>query len=284
MNCSLLSMRPAFSPVFMTPRMSTLSDFHNVATDAAHRRRGRAVRFALLLPVCFIAVASTPAFSGGQGTSGALISRDQLNAAATQAEQSQNGIEAAAIRQRLREGDFQTGDRILLTVFSDAAHTDTLVVRDGRIIDLPWKVALPLTGVLRSEVKDRVTAEVLKYVKADKVDVTPLTRIAILGEVARPGYFAIRSDIPITDAIMQAGGPTASADLERSVVRRASHEYRSADQTRQAVAKGLTIDQFGLNAGDELIVGRQHQLFNPASSAVLGMIASLSAIFFAVHH
>jgi protein involved in polysaccharide export with SLBB domain len=277
-------MRPAFSPVFMLPRMSTLPVFHNVAADAAHRRRGRVVPFAILLPACFIALASTPAISGGQGTSGALISREQLTVAAMQAEQSQNALEASAIRQRLRDGDFQTGDRILLTVFSDAAHTDTLVVRDGRIIDLPWKVALPLTGVLRSEVKDRVTAEVLKYVKADKVDVTPLTRIAVLGEVARPGYFAIRSDVPITDAIMQAGGPTASADLERSVVRRASREYRSADETRLAVAKGLTIDQFGLNAGDELVVGRQRQFFNPAASAVLGTMASLSAIFFAVHH
>jgi protein involved in polysaccharide export with SLBB domain len=264
--------------------MLILPDIHNFAADTAHQRRGRVIRLAILLPACFIVVASTPAISGGQGTSGALISRDQLTAAATQAEQSNKAVEAAAIRQRLRDGDFQTGDRILLTVFSDAAHTDTLVVRDGRIIDLPGKVVLPLTGVLRSELKDRVTAEVLKYVKADQVDVTPLTRIAVLGEVARPGYFAIRSDVPITDAIMQAGGPTSSADIERSVVRRASREYRSADETRQAVAKGLTLDQFGLSAGDELVVGRQRQVFNPAASAVLGTIASLSAIFFAVHH
>lgn len=260
-----------------------MSDFHSFAAAAEHQRRGRVIRLALLLPACFFAVASTPAISGGQGTSGALISRDQLTAAALQADQSKNTVAAMAIRQRLRDGDFQTGDRILLTVFSDAAHTDTLIVRDGRMLDLPWKVALPLTGVLRSELRDRVTAEVLKYVKADKIDVTPLTRIAVLGEVARPGYFAVRSDIPITDAIMQAGGPTASADLERSVVRRASREYRSADETRQAVARGLTIDEFGLNAGDELVVGRQRQLFNPAASAVLGTIASLSAIFFAVH-
>jgi len=50
------------------------------------------------------------------------------------------------------------------------------------------------------------------------------------------------------------------------------------------VARGLTLDQFGLSAGDELVVGRQRQVFNPAASAVLGTIASLSAIFFAVHH
>jgi len=261
-----------------------LTNFHSIASGAPHGRHGRVIRFSMLLTAYLAAVASIPGISGGQGITGALTSRDQLTAAATQAEQSQDGLRAAAIRQRLRDGDFQVGDRILLTVFSDAAHTDTLVVRDGRIIDLPGKVTLPLTGVLRSELKGLVTAEVLKYVKADQVDVTPLTRIAVLGEVARPGYFAIRSDVPITDAIMQAGGPTLSADVERSVVKRGTREYRSADETRQAVAKGLTLDQFGLSAGDELVIGRQRQLLSPGTSAVLGTIASLSAIFFAVHH
>lgn len=261
-----------------------MTNSHRLSTDAPPGRYGRVKRFLKVLAACFAAVASMPAISGGQSATGVLTSREQLTGAAIQAEQSQDGLRAAAIRQRLRDGDFQVGDRILLTVFSDAAHTDTLVVRDGLIIDLPGKVILPLTGVLRSEIKDRVTAEVLKYVKADQVDVTPLTRIAVLGEVARPGYFAMRSDVPITDAIMQAGGPTVSADVERSVVRRGSHEYRSADETREAVAKGLTLDQFGLSAGDELVIGRQRQLLSGGTSAVLGAIASLSAIFFAVHH
>jgi protein involved in polysaccharide export with SLBB domain len=268
----------------MPPQMPTLPDSHSVAAYAPRRHHDRVIRFAILLSACCVAIASVPGTAGGQTATGALSSRDELSAAATHAEQSRNPLQAAAIRERLRDGDFQVGDRIILTVFSDAARTDTLVVRAGLVIDLPGKAVLPLSGVLRSELRNRVTAEVLKYVKADRVDVTPLTRIAVLGEVARPGYFALRSDVPITDAIMQAGGPTASADIERSVVRRASREYRSADETRQAVANGLTLDQFGLSAGDELVVGRQRQLFSPTASAVLGTLASLSAIFFAVHH
>jgi protein involved in polysaccharide export with SLBB domain len=261
-----------------------LPDFNCVATDATRCSQGRVTRLAVIMSAFVTAAALMPVIAGSQTAAGALASRNDLSTAATQADQARNPLLAAAIRQRLHDGDFQLGDRILLTVFSDAAHTDTLVVRDGRVIDLPGKAVLPLSGVLRSELKDRVSEEVLKYVKADRVDVTPLTRIGVLGEVARPGYFALRSDVPITDAIMQAGGPTASADIERSVVRRANREYRSADETAQAVAKGLTLDQLGLSAGDELVVGRQRQLFNATTSAALGMVASLTAIFFAVHH
>jgi protein involved in polysaccharide export with SLBB domain len=258
-------------------------DFHSFATEPQRRHRDRVTRFGIALST-WVTIAFIPSAAFGQSAGGLLTSRDQLSAAVTQAEQSRNPLQAAALRQRLREGDFRPGDRIVLTVVSDAPHTDTLLVRAGRVIDLPGSTVLPLTGVLRSELKDLVTAEVLKYVKAQEVVVTPLTRIAVLGEVARPGYFAFRSDVPITDAIMLAGGPTAAADIERTVVKRAGRAYRSADETRQALATGLTLDQFGLSAGDELVVARQRQLINPAATAVLGTIASLTAIFFAVRH
>jgi len=251
--------------------------FRRTAARPPRLDRGRMVRFTIGF-CASLALVSMP--RAGQ-TAGSLSSRDDLSTAAAE---SRNPMEAAAVRQRLQDGDFQVGDRIILSVFSDVARTDTLVVRAGRVVDLPGKFVLPLSGVLRSELKDRVTTELLKYMKNVQVDVVPLTRIAVLGEVTRPGYFASRSDVPITDAIMLAGGPTASADIERTIVRRASREYRSAQETRQAVANGLTLDQFGLTAGDELIVGRQRQLINPATSAVLGLIASLTAIYFAARH
>src|SRR6187431_947773 len=50
-----------------------------------------------------------------------------------------------------------------------------------------------MQAALRSELNDRLTAELLKYVKAENVNATPLTRIGVLGEVSRPGYFAVRS-------------------------------------------------------------------------------------------
>ncbi len=263
--------------------MLTSSNHHSAFAEPSTPRRVRPVRLTVLLSAC-LAVASLPAVSRAQNAAGLLTTRDELTATAAQAERTGNPMLAAAVRMRLRDGDFQVGDRIVLTVVSDAPHTDTLVVRAGRLLDLPGKAVLSLSGVLRSELKDRVTVEVMKYVKAQEIDVTPLTRIGVLGEVARPGYFALRSDVPITDAIMIAGGPTATADIDRTVVKRASREFRSADETRQAVAKGLTLDQFGLSAGDELIVGRQRQLITPSTTAVVGMLASLGALFLAVHH
>ncbi|HEX9310737.1 MAG TPA: SLBB domain-containing protein [Gemmatimonadaceae bacterium] len=228
--------------------------------------------------------------SDAQTQPGLLTSRAELTAAVQSAELGSGGrgatsaLAAAAIRQRLAEGDFQPGDRIVLKTFTDASHTDTLVVRGGRLLDLPGKTTMSLVGVLRSEVKDKVAGEVLKYVKAEQIEVIPLTRVAVLGEVAHPGYFALPSDVPLTDVIMAAGGPTATADVERSLVRRGSFEFRSANETRQAISRGLTLDQFGLSAGDEIVIGRRREFLSGSVAPLLGVIGSVTLIFVTLHH
>jgi len=186
---------------------------------------------------------------------------------------------AASIRRRLRDGDFQIGDRVVVTIVSDTVHRDTIVVRPGRLLELSDKIVVPVTGVLRSELEDRVSSEVLRYVKARQIEVIPLMRLGILGEVARPGYFGFASDLPLTELIMGAGGPTAAADLDRTIVRRGNRLYRSEEETRKAIGRGLTLDQFGLNAGDELIVGRRRDI-NPAPViGFVGALASVAAVF-----
>lgn len=227
-----------------------------------------------------------------QSTAGLLSSRSELTSAAAEAEaaatkgdparRAENAMLASAIRQRLREGDLQVGDRVIVSFVSDSIHRDTVVVRAERSLELLGMIVVPVTGVLRSELKDRVSAELLKYVKAQKIEVTPLMRVAVLGAVARPGYFAFPSDIPIADAIMGAGGPTANAAVDRSIIRRRSEEYRSAGETSKAIAGGLTLDQFGLSAGDELVVGERRNLDASKGIGMVAALASVAAVIFAI--
>lgn len=263
--------------------MRFLSEVPNFLSTSLRSRRNWLVVTALLscLP-------SISAQSQGQSVPGLLVSRADLTAAATRAEvaattgdagnRARSAIVAAGIRQRLRDGDFQVGDRVVVTVTSDAVHRDTVVVRAGPSLELPGSIVVPVAGVLRSELHDRVSAEVLKYVKAQRVDVTPLMRVGILGAVTRPGYFAFASDIPLTDAIMGAGGPTVTADVERSIIRRRSQQYRSAGETSRAIASGLTLDQFGLSAGDELVVGQRREFSVGTLVGVAGALASILAV------
>jgi protein involved in polysaccharide export with SLBB domain len=223
---------------------------------------------------------------------GMLVSRAELVAMAARADslringsestRAHNAMLAAAIRQRLRDGDFQVGDRVIVRMVVETMRTDTAVVRTGKVIELPDKIIVPVAGVLRSELRDRVATEILKLFKARDIEVVPLVRLAVLGEVNKPGYFAFASDLPLTDAIMGAGGPTGAADLKRSLVRRGSDPYRSTDETRGAIAGGLTLDQFGLAAGDELVVGRRRDFGVGNVIGIVGALGSVVAVFVAL--
>jgi hypothetical protein len=166
--------------------------------------------------------------------------------------------EAAVLRARLRDGDFEVGDRVVLTV-RDSALSDTFAVQPGRTLNLPNLPPLSLAGVLRSELRSHLVAQVGRFVKDTTLRATALIRFGVLGEVARPGYYRLSADIPISDALMAAGGPTARADVPRTVVRRGSKQLLSKRTVRQAMVAGLTLDELNLGPGDEIVVGEKRE-------------------------
>ena len=190
-------------------------------------------------------------------------------------------FEAAALRERLRDGDFQVGDRIILHVPSDSALTDTFVVRAGRAIQLPGLEEISLNGVLRSELEGYLTKQISRYLRDPRVEATSLIRLAVLGEVVRPGFFAMSSDVLVSDAIMVAGGPSAEADVNRISVRRGAVELLRSDAVRQAMVSGRTLDQLHLRAGDEIVVAERRrrtfsgtlQIFTGVAAVLVGVLA-----------
>lgn len=246
----------------------------------------------LSLAVCAL-WAPTRLHAQQHSVAGALTTRAELVAAAARADSAarnggsdrdENTRRAAGIRQRLQTGDFRAGDRIVLVYETDAEHRDTLVVRGGGLLDLPWQSTVNVDGILRSEIQSLVATEVYRFVKAERVEVTPLVRLGVLGEVARPGYFAFSSDMPVTDALMSAGGPTSLADMRRTVVRRFGRELKTSDETGRAISSGLTLDQFGLSAGDELVIGQRRQSALTPMVTAIGVVASLVTAYVAINH
>ncbi|HVE79178.1 MAG TPA: SLBB domain-containing protein [Gemmatimonadaceae bacterium] len=174
-------------------------------------------------------------------------------------ERAARAAEAAALRARLRDGDFRAGDRIVVVVRGDSALRDTFTVRAGQVLSLPGAGDLPLSGVLRAELQDHVRTAIGRYIRNPVVQTTALLRVAVLGEVGQPGYYSLPADALISDAIMVAGGPTQRADLDRTRVRRGRDEFLRQKQTKAALSEGRTLDQLGLRAGDEIFVGPRRE-------------------------
>jgi protein involved in polysaccharide export with SLBB domain len=197
--------------------------------------------------------AQTPVTTSGGSVVGRFETRRELEARVRAAEATRSS-EAWLLRSRLERGDFQEGDRIVVVLEGATVVMDTLQVRSGKVLQFPRMGELSLTGVLRSELTDSVRAHLGRFLTTPVVRVVPLLPLAVLGQVARPGYYYVPADAVLRDVLMSTGGPAATADLARMVVRRGSDVIWDANDTRVALADGLSVDGLHLRAGDELFV------------------------------
>lgn len=245
-----------------------------------------------------LALAATPAVA--QDTSAALPTtglRPALEARlALQDSLARTGVESARaeaerLRERLRDGDFRVGDRVIIAIENSTDYPpqivepfrDTLLVSEVRTITVPHAGVISLAGVLRPEL-DSILTDALS-----RVFVTPpriITRVSIpvtvAGEVARQGFHQVPPTIRVADLIQQVG-PTGSADINRIIVRRNGQELIGAKRLRAEIARGATLDQLGIQAGDEIFVNQRREPFRwthliGITSAVLGLVWAIDRL------
>lgn len=183
--------------------------------------------------------------------------------------------------------EFHVGDRIALTVEGPQAFADTALVRDGLVLRLPTFGDISLAGVKRADTQKYLTRQIGKYIKDPVVHATPLVRIAILGEVGRPGFYWVPSDNLLSDVVMRAGGPTGNADLNKTVVKRNGNEVLSQHDAQTALTQGKTLDDLAVAPGDELVVGQKSTFGFGSVLQILGVAISFAGLLLALsyrHH
>jgi protein involved in polysaccharide export with SLBB domain len=216
--------------------------------------RGSTWRVALRVACWLSCFAAVPA--AAQDVAGAsLATRKQLQDQLARLETTRGqGPELAILRRRLESGDFQAGDRIFLRVAGEQALTDTFTVGAGPVLGLPQIGALSLAGVLRSELSACVAAYLAHYIRDPVVQVRPLIRILVAGDVARPGYYALPPELPLADVITAAGGLTQRANTNDIRLERGDNQIWTGPRLQEALGRGYSLDQLNLQAGDRLVV------------------------------
>lgn len=187
-------------------------------------------------------------------------------------------MDASALRNRLANGDFIPGDRILLLVQGDTALSDTFTVRGDRMLPLPNIPPITLQGVLDSELEQHLTKELQKYIKEVALEATPLVRISLVG-FPQSNFYTVPVDLAITDVIAGAGGwGNASTNAyEKTVVRRNGKVLIDQKATADAIRLGKTVGDMALRDGDELFLpDRTRSGFGVQS--VIGAISTVAGL------
>lgn len=185
-----------------------------------------------------------------------------------------SGADARAYGQdrttRLRPGD---GVRIEIKN-EDKIGGEFIVGTDGSLM-------LPVIGTLMAAERPfaEVETELRKMYATELVDpvirITPLVRIAVLGEVRAPGLFLIDATYTVVDVLARAGGLMPNANPGKIVIRR---------PTGVVVAR-FALDspplEASLDSGDQIMVGRRSWisehlgiLLSAAGSVAVALITS----------
>lgn len=168
--------------------------------------------------------------------------------------------EAELVRRRLREGDFQVADQIRLAVEGEFQNQQVLlVVEPGRKLSIPGFDELPLEGVLRSELNNKMRQHIARFVRNNPVIRTQsLVRLQVMGQVGTPSIaLQLPAESLLSEAIMGAGGPTGTADMSKSYINRGTERIWEGDALQKAIAEGRTLDQMQLRSGDQLMIPAQ---------------------------
>ena len=167
---------------------------------------------------------------------------------------------------------FQVGDRILLHVEGDSVLSDTFTVVSGPALRLPNVGEITLAGVRRGDLEAYLTRELGVYIKDPVVQARALVRVSVVGQVTRPGYYAVPIDLVLADALMLAGGATKDARVDQLRVMRGSSSVWSGDKLQTAIARGATLEELGIRGGDRIQVPGQR---DPESKwRVVGLIVT----------
>jgi protein involved in polysaccharide export with SLBB domain len=187
--------------------------------------------------------------------------------------------EAAMVSERLTSGDLRVGDQVVLSVEGEVALSDTFTVRPGQVLTLPGVGDISVAGVLRSELKPHMTAALGRFIRDPIVQAESLVRVVITGQVGRPGFYGVRAEELLSQAIMAAGGPGAGANLKGVYVERSGERIWTGDTLQQALADGRTLDQLSLQAGDQIVVPAARQgMGGRAIGIATGALSSIAIL------
>ena len=183
----------------------------------------------------------------------------------------QNQITGLAYR--LQEGDIWPGDVVDLSVAGETKWVGQFTVTTDRGIELDDIDPVSVDGVLYSEAEESISLQLAQYLREPRVRVRVLKRIGILGSIGQPGFYDVEGSSLVSDVIMLAGGPDQNANVSKIELRRLGHTIPTGRPN--VVWQNLSLDQLGVNSGDEVYVPAQKPSPIAWFMGALGVVLSL---------
>ncbi len=154
----------------------------------------------------------------------------------------------------------QPGDVLDISVWEEDNLQKQVLVRPDGGMSFPLVGNIQAAGKSVTELQDRITEKLKKYIPDPSVTVSTLkldgNKVYVIGKVARPGEFQVNRYVDVVQALSMAGGMTPYAsDNKITVLRRENGKQRSIPFRYGDIEKGEDLGQnIILQSGDVVVV------------------------------
>ena len=151
-------------------------------------------------------------------------------------------------------------DVLQVSVFSNDALSRTVPVRPDGMITLPLLNEVKAAGLTTMELRDVLLKKLVEFVPSPEVAVIVTEvksfMISVIGQVAKPGRYDLRSSATVVEALAMAGGFKEFAGRSRIVVMRVEGpaSRRIAFDYDRMNARKSPQENFPLRPGDIVMV------------------------------
>ncbi len=168
------------------------------------------------------------------------------------------------------------GDSIRLEVPDVAELSGDFTISDDGAVLLPLLGPVLVVGRPFADVRREILDGYEREILGAPVRVTPVLRIAVLGEVRQPGLVPADPTLTLADVLAAAGGLTPQADADRITL------LRNGTAMRFSLEDGGELLLRPLQPGDQVVVDRRswwrenlNVLVGAAASVVAAAVTSL---------
>lgn len=177
---------------------------------------------------------------------------------------------SASLAAQSADVTLREGDRVLVKLWMDSAFSEMARVQDGAVI-LPRLGAVSIQNLPTKLIPDSVRRAYASVFRSVVVEVTPLIKVTMSGEVLRPAVLFLDVNTPTREAVAVAGGITPTGRTSPILLVREGRTIR--------LSGGVDNASFDtpLRSGDIVIVERE-SWFKRNAPTMLSAISLLISV------
>lgn len=169
------------------------------------------------------------------------------------------------------EAVLRPGDAIRVEIWREEDLSGDFTVALDGTVTLPLLGRQNLSEIPLNMLRDTLTAQYRVHLRNPSINVTPIRRVTVLGQVQKPGLYGADPTIALAGLVALAGGATGEGSLDRIRI------VREGQVLRERVGAGETLTSADVRSGDHIIVD-QKSWFARNSTFVVSTMLTLGSI------